>query len=74
MLMIRSSVLGISFPLVIAYLLWRDTCKSEPAASEVLVDAAERGLLRLPEPAESRDPVQELPGSTDIPSLSPPRS
>jgi hypothetical protein len=66
-------VLGISIPLVIAYLLWRDTCKSEPAAREVLADAAERGLLKLPEPAESRCPAHELPSSTDIPNLGHPR-
>jgi hypothetical protein len=66
-------VLGISIPLVIAYLLWRDTCKSDPATSEVLADAAERGLLKLPEPAESRDPIHELPGSTDVANLGNPR-
>jgi hypothetical protein len=65
-------VLGISAPLVIAYLLWRDTGKSEPAASEVLAAAAERGLLKLPEPAESRSPTHELP-SSDLASLSDPR-
>lgn len=47
-------VLGISEPLVIAYLIWRGTGKLEPAASDMLAEVADRGLLQLPEQEPSQ--------------------